>query len=355
MNIEHPWQSGPTELIKYALEHLDGETEFDQRIAFLLLDIGVETTFKTFLQLPEEVTRTETSFSKRRSATEGNFHDLVRGVGDAAGTRLDDIDLTHIQYYHDLRNKLYHQGNGITIPSDKARKYSKLAVDTLKILLGVDLNSLLVSKQKEDELKLLSSEKKKQLEQARQDLRRKLNRMTRLLRMALEPFEPGMVLPSFENQLFNWMQRESKRYSDFIRSQTMNNADGPNIDGISYIDDKDLSAFYLAVSPSMPQVLKDFFKKYNPRPEIIFQIFGNDLDEILLIFADVILQLTTNPSDRIYWKADLIAAPKTYDEISILVRDSKDPIDELLGSTMEASRELEELCLVLSSKAEMVE
>ena len=75
--MKHPWQSGPTELVRYALSHLEGQSAGDQRIAFLLLDVAVETTLKTYLQLDEDVTGTKVSFAKRREACEGNFHDLV--------------------------------------------------------------------------------------------------------------------------------------------------------------------------------------------------------------------------------------------------------------------------------------
>lgn len=139
MGIQHPWQSGPTELIRYALDHLHRPSDFSQRVAFLLLDLGVETLFKTFLALPEEVTGARLSHGKRREAAEGNFHQLLRGVRDAAGTRLDGIDLAHVQFYHDLRNKLYHQGNGITVPVGEAKEYASIAVELLRRLLSVDL------------------------------------------------------------------------------------------------------------------------------------------------------------------------------------------------------------------------
>jgi hypothetical protein len=103
------------------------------------LDVGVETLFKTFLELPEEVTGAKLSYSKRREAVEGNFHQLLRGVKDAAGDRLFGIELTHVQFYHNLRNKLYHQGNGITVPVDKAKEYAAIAVELLHRLLSVDL------------------------------------------------------------------------------------------------------------------------------------------------------------------------------------------------------------------------
>ena len=139
MSVQHPWQSGPTELIRYALDHLHRPSDLSQRIAFLLLDVGVETLFKTFLELPEEVTGAKMSYSKRRAAVEGSFHDLLEGLKEAAGDRLAGIELTHVQFYHNLRNKLYHQGNGITIPVDKANGYASIAVELLRRLLSVDL------------------------------------------------------------------------------------------------------------------------------------------------------------------------------------------------------------------------
>ena len=72
----HPWQSGPTELIAHAIEHLHKETEFDNRIAFLLFDVGIETLFKTYLMLPESTTGAKTSFQKRKIAANGQIHSL---------------------------------------------------------------------------------------------------------------------------------------------------------------------------------------------------------------------------------------------------------------------------------------
>ena len=140
---DHPWQHGPTELISYALEHMHGDTDFDRRLAFLLLDVGVETLFKTYLTLPEEVTGTAMPFGKRKDAAEGNFHELVRGISVAAGARLAGYNLAHVQFYHDLRNKLYHQGNGVTVPTNQVKSYAELATNLLGVLLDVDLSEQL--------------------------------------------------------------------------------------------------------------------------------------------------------------------------------------------------------------------
>jgi hypothetical protein len=117
--ITHPWQKGPAELIEVALTNLHKSDDFHQRIAFLLLDVGVETLFKAFLTLPGRITGTKLSYGERRNAAEGCFYDLCDGIERATAGRLPEINLAHIEFYHDLRNKLYHQGNGI--PSRRKR------------------------------------------------------------------------------------------------------------------------------------------------------------------------------------------------------------------------------------------
>ncbi|MFW6116455.1 MAG: hypothetical protein ACOC6F_01895 [bacterium] len=139
-NLEHPWQSGPTEVIEHALDHLNRTSDLDQRIGFLLLDAGVETLLKTFLLLPPEVTGVEMSYGKRKRAAEGSFYDLILGVEEAAGERLEDINLAHVKYYHGIRNKLYHQGDGVTVNAGRAKSYALLAVQLLDRLLGVTMD-----------------------------------------------------------------------------------------------------------------------------------------------------------------------------------------------------------------------
>ena len=44
-----------------------------------------------------------------------------------APDKLDGIDLGTIEWYHRLRNELYHQGNGLTVERDKIEIYAELA------------------------------------------------------------------------------------------------------------------------------------------------------------------------------------------------------------------------------------
>jgi hypothetical protein len=142
--IEHPWQVGPTELIEFALEQMHKGSDFDRRLSFLIIDVGVETLFKTYLTLPDSFTQFQTSRGDRHKAVDGNFHELIRGVQSASPKRASGINFAYIEHYHNLRNTLYHQGNQVTaVPMHQLEGYAKLAVDALKTYLDVDLSKTL--------------------------------------------------------------------------------------------------------------------------------------------------------------------------------------------------------------------
>jgi len=141
VEIQRPWQNGSTELIDYALQHIRRGTELDERIGFLLLDVGVEMMIKTFLLQSDEINEAQAPYHERKQATKGNFHALMLGLESAAGERLSSHNLTDMRYFHDLRNKLYHQGDGMAISSERARDYAALSLRLLRDLLGVDLSS----------------------------------------------------------------------------------------------------------------------------------------------------------------------------------------------------------------------
>jgi hypothetical protein len=140
-NIQHPWQLGPTELIEFALERMHKGTDFDRRLAFLVLDLGVETLFKTFLKLPESVMQFQIKRGERLEASEGNFHELLRGVQSANAHKAKNFFFAHIEHYHNMRNMLYHQGNqAMAVPMSQLEGYAILAVGLLKEYLDVDLS-----------------------------------------------------------------------------------------------------------------------------------------------------------------------------------------------------------------------
>lgn len=161
--IQHPWQVGPTELIEFALERMKQGGDFDRRLAFLVLDVGVETLFKTYLTLPDGVTQFQIKRSERYEAVDGNFHELLRAVQNANTKKASDINFSYIEHYHNLRNTLYHQGNQVTaVPMHQLEGYASLAVKVLKTYLDVDLSKKLkqsassASSARTDRIKMLS-------------------------------------------------------------------------------------------------------------------------------------------------------------------------------------------------------
>jgi type IV secretory pathway VirB4 component len=52
---------------------------------------------------------------------------------------VSDLDFGEIEWYHRLRNELYHQGNGLTVERQKVETYATIAKILFKNLFGFDL------------------------------------------------------------------------------------------------------------------------------------------------------------------------------------------------------------------------
>ncbi len=50
--MEKTWASGALELLRHADSHIDLDSAFDKRIAFISIDNCVEVCIRTFLSLP---------------------------------------------------------------------------------------------------------------------------------------------------------------------------------------------------------------------------------------------------------------------------------------------------------------
>ena len=121
-----PWVSGPKELLDHGLEHLRRPTDFDARIAIISIDNAVELAIKVYLALPKRITGVTLS-KQDYDKMIGSFPSLLDALRQYAPTKIVDIELDHIEFYHRLRNALYHQGNGITIERQKVEDYADAA------------------------------------------------------------------------------------------------------------------------------------------------------------------------------------------------------------------------------------
>ena len=133
-----PWASGPGEILRHGIELLSKDSDTNRRLAMIIIDNSVELMIKTYLGLPKRVTRLEIS---RRDLPEvpESFPALLDALERFASDKLDGIELGEIEWYHRLRNQLYHQGNGLTVVRDKVEIYAQLANTLFRNLFGYDL------------------------------------------------------------------------------------------------------------------------------------------------------------------------------------------------------------------------
>jgi hypothetical protein len=136
--MEHTWASGAIELIRHADSHIELETAFDRRIAFISIDNSVETSVRIFLSLPSSKSGLKLS-RKEVDSVENSFPGLIRLLWQHAASRLIGIDDADIEHYHRIRNTLYHNGTGLSVDEQYLRAYRQIAVLLLKNLFGVDL------------------------------------------------------------------------------------------------------------------------------------------------------------------------------------------------------------------------
>jgi hypothetical protein len=133
-----PWASGPGEILRHGLSLLNHDTDTNRRLAMISIDNAVELMIKIYLGLPKRITGLSI-YRKEYNDFAESFPSLLDGLEKHAPDKLDGIDLGTIEWYHRLRNELYHQGNGLTVERDKVEIYAELANLMFKNLFGEEL------------------------------------------------------------------------------------------------------------------------------------------------------------------------------------------------------------------------
>src|SRR5579871_260256 len=123
---DSPWASGPGEILRHGLGLLKKDSDTNRRLAMISIDNAVELTVKTFLGLPRRVTGLPISRKEFQEISE-SFPAMLDALEKYAADKLTGIDLGEIEWYHRLRNQLYHQGNGLTVERTKVEIYAQLA------------------------------------------------------------------------------------------------------------------------------------------------------------------------------------------------------------------------------------
>lgn len=93
---------------------------------------------KTYLGLPTRISGLKIARKEYAEFSE-SFPRLLDALETHAAKKLDGIDLGEVEWYHRLRNELYHQGNGLTVERRKVEVYSELAKILFRNLYGIEL------------------------------------------------------------------------------------------------------------------------------------------------------------------------------------------------------------------------
>lgn len=126
--MRKPWTEGPKELLQHAANHLRLAGDFDRRIALISVDNAVELIIKTYLGLPERARGSKGPGRKELETASDSFPSLLDLLERFVAEKVTDVDLTDIEWYHRLRNQLYHSGNGITVETAKVEAYFQIAM-----------------------------------------------------------------------------------------------------------------------------------------------------------------------------------------------------------------------------------
>ncbi len=138
MPAHPPWASGPGEILRHALDLLKTDSDINRRLAMISIDNAVELMIKVYLGLPKRITGLSITRKQYQEFAE-SFPLLLDALETHASDKIVGVNVGEIEWYHRLRNELYHQGNGLTVEREKVEVYAQLANILFEGLFGVRL------------------------------------------------------------------------------------------------------------------------------------------------------------------------------------------------------------------------
>ena len=140
-----PWSRGPFELIRHAQGHLEVAGDIDRRIALIGFDNAIEVCIDVFLNLHPKLRNGFEVTKERKSTALTNYHTKIEFFEEYRKSLsvTSNPSIESIIWYHQLRNELYHSGNGMVpeIHVIEGARDASLAV--FEVLFGKKVSSLL--------------------------------------------------------------------------------------------------------------------------------------------------------------------------------------------------------------------
>ena len=136
-SIPH-WATGPVEVLRHGFSLLKKDSDTNRRLAMISIDNSVELAMQTYISLPKRISGIEIS-RRQRDEYCANFPAMLDGLEAHASSKIIGIELGEIEWFHRLRNELYHQGNGLTVEKTKVEAYAQLALELFRAIFDIDL------------------------------------------------------------------------------------------------------------------------------------------------------------------------------------------------------------------------
>ena len=131
---EETWISEPLELLEHAALHIKKGEEFDLTIALISIDNAVEISIKIFFTINR---RTFGLSRKKFNESKQHFPSLLDLLLEYAPHKTSESNLDAIEYYHKIRNNLYHNPVGITTKAKIVELYFTLADNLISELFDI--------------------------------------------------------------------------------------------------------------------------------------------------------------------------------------------------------------------------
>ena len=131
-----PWLKGSIELLEHAAHHYRLGSPADLRFAMIHVDNAVELAGRLYLKMEARLQDTLTGEEMR--GVERYFDKLMRYL--TSQLALDNLTRSNIEYFHEIRNDLYHNGNGISVDPKIVASYITTATKLLEQMYGAKVS-----------------------------------------------------------------------------------------------------------------------------------------------------------------------------------------------------------------------
>ncbi|MFH0902472.1 MAG: hypothetical protein V2A73_17725 [Pseudomonadota bacterium] len=140
-----PWMRGPYELIRHADGHLKDGGDTDRRVALIGFDNAIEVSIDVFIGLhPRLRGGIELTHDEREKALR-NYHTKIEFLDQHVESRQIPLSTSveAILWYHQLRNELYHSGNGMVPELHVIEGARAACLAVFKALFGIEADHFL--------------------------------------------------------------------------------------------------------------------------------------------------------------------------------------------------------------------